>query len=134
MNHAIKSLVLPKPHFLYSPALVIGENIMLSGMVALVPSTGELEQTDVAGQTKRILKNLCAFLTEQNLQTSDVILARIYTTEFESFKQINQVWEEIFNAVEVPPLRTSMGVSALPLGAKVEMEFMCRGGNNELIK
>ena len=50
-------------------------------------------------------------------------MARVYTTRFEQFGEFNEVWERQFADVE-PPARTSIGVSALPLGALVEIEFV----------
>jgi 2-iminobutanoate/2-iminopropanoate deaminase len=51
-----------------------------------------------------------------------MISARIYVVPFEQFGAVNAVWEEFFADIP-PPARTSVGVSALPLGAQVEIEF-----------
>ncbi len=51
-----------------------------------------------------------------------LLVARIYCSDFADFAEINRAWEAFFEGVE-PPARTTVGVNALPLDAKVEMEF-----------
>jgi 2-iminobutanoate/2-iminopropanoate deaminase len=53
----------------------------------------------------------------------ELLVARIFTTKFEEFAAINAAWEAVFSEEIIPPARTSVGVSALPLGAAVEIEF-----------
>ncbi len=54
---------------------------------------------------------------------ADLMIARIFTTRMDAFAEINAAWEEVFTDGTTPPARTSVGVSALPLGAAVEIEF-----------
>jgi 2-iminobutanoate/2-iminopropanoate deaminase len=48
---------LPKPVGPYSQAIQAGDLIFLSGQIAINPATGVVEETDVRGQTKRIIEN-----------------------------------------------------------------------------
>lgn len=75
-----------------------------------------------AAETQRIFDNLKLALPDYGLSLQDMTLARIYTTDFAAFGQINAVWEVVFTDI-APPARTSLGVQALPLGATVEIEF-----------
>lgn len=118
----VPSRVLPKPHFRYTPVLQVGSWVLVSGMVALEPDTGQLLAADAAAQTRQILANLDALLHEQGWQRQHVVLARIFCTDFAQFPAINQVWDAFFTA-DPPPARTSVGATALPLGALVEIEF-----------
>lgn len=119
---ALPSKVLPKPHFRYTPVLQAGNTVLVSGMVALDPLTGQLLAGDAAAQTRQILANLNALLQEQGWQRHHVVLARIFCTDFSQFPAINQAWDNFFTQAP-PPARTSVGVTALPLGALVEIEF-----------
>ena len=47
----------------------------------------------------------------------------LYTTRMDEFPVINAAWEAVFTPGQRPPARTSVGVSALPLGAAVEIAF-----------
>lgn len=119
---ALPSRSLPAPRFRYSPVVRAGGQVFVSGMVALDAATGRLVPGGVFEQTQRILANLQGLVTEMGWSLEQLVLARVYCTDFESFPDLNRAWEAFFAAVE-PPARTSVGVSALPLGAKVEIEF-----------
>ncbi len=120
--HAISSKVLPAPKFRYTPVLRAGPNVWISGMVALHPRTQTLDGATPAAQLQRILQNLDALLSEQGWSRSHVAMARLYCTEFGAFGELNQVWDAFFTTSPLPA-RSSVGVSALPLGAAVEAEF-----------
>lgn len=117
----------PQPRFLYTPCVKSGPMGIVSGMVALDPDSGTLIEGDVAAQTQRIFDNLLLALPEYGFAMQDLVLARIYTTCMDQFPRINAVWERQF-ADTPPPARTSVGVSALPLSAQIEIEFMFHRG------
>ncbi len=114
---------LPKPRFRYTPCIQAGPIYQLSGMIALDAASGQLETEGVAAETKKIMENMLAALPEYGLALDQMMIARIFTTKFEQFGDINQVWESYFPDAVRPPARTAMGVSALPLNASVEIEF-----------
>lgn len=101
----------------------IGGTVQFAGMIALDPATGTLEAGGPGAETARILATLRAALPELGLTLNDLLIARIFTTRFDEFPAINRAWEAVFAEGVVPPARTSVGVSALPLGATVEIEF-----------
>ena len=123
MRELIISKKGPQPRFMYTPCVKNGPLGAVSGMVALDPETGKLIDGDVAAQTQRIFDNLYLALADYGFTMQELCLARIYTTCMDQFASINRVWELQFADV-APPARTSVGVSALPLGAQVEIEFM----------
>ena len=63
-------------------------------------------------------------LPDFKLTSDDLISTTIYTTVFEQFPVINRAWETVFTENHKLPTRTTVGVSALPLDAKIEMEFI----------
>lgn len=122
MRELRTSAAIPAPKFRYTPCVKTGPFYTVSGMVALDPATGTMVGADVAAQTRRIMQNLQAALPDYGVSMADMVSARIYTTEFAMFADINAVWNEFIADLD-PPARTSVGVSALPLGALVEIEF-----------
>lgn len=123
MAQRLTATSLPKPRFHYSPIVTAGGWIRFSGMIALDAASGQLEPGGPAAETTKIMGNLLAALPECGLALEDIVSARIFTTRFELFPEINKAWETALQGLETPPARTSMGVSALPLGATVEIEF-----------
>ncbi len=122
MRELLTSTAIPAPQFRYTPCVKTGPLYTVSGMVGLDLHTGALVPGGVAAQTRRILQNLRLAMPDYGVTPQHMVSARVYTTAFEQFSAINAVWEEFFRNVD-PPARTSVGVSALPLGALVEIEF-----------
>jgi 2-iminobutanoate/2-iminopropanoate deaminase len=118
----LKSPKLYAPKFRYSPCVKTGPWYTVSGMVALDPASGQLVAGGPYAEARQILALLQAGVPDWGLTLEHLVCARIYTTRFEQFAEINRAWEEVFAAID-PPARTSVGVAALPLGATVEMEF-----------
>ena len=119
---AIASKVLPAPRFRYTPVVAAGPFVFVSGMVGLDAASGKLAGGGAGAEATKILANLRALLDEQGWSLSQIVVARIFCSDFSTFADINAAWEAVFDRT-VPPARTSVGVSALPLGARVEMEF-----------
>ena len=124
MIERLSSSNLPAPRFRYCPLVKSGPFYKTAGMIALDKDSGELESGGPAAETTKILSNLCTALPDFDLTLADMISATIYTTDFDKFPDINQSWEAVFTDLDTPPTRTAVGVSALPIGASVEMEFM----------
>jgi 2-iminobutanoate/2-iminopropanoate deaminase len=123
MRTTIQSSAIPAPRFRYSPCVQIGSMVQVSGMIALDPVSGQLACGGAGAETACILANLQRALRDYQVTLDDLLIARIFTTRFEDFAEINAAWEAVFSADMTPPARTSVGVSALPLGACVEIEF-----------
>lgn len=122
MRELIAFKTTPKPKFHYSQCVKTGPFYEFAGMIGLTRE-GSLNQDGVAGETRQILTNLVTAAKELDLRLQDLVSVQIFTTKFEEFPAINRVWEEFFTADIPPPARTSVGVSALPVGAAVEMVF-----------
>ena len=93
-------------------------------MIALDNDSGKLVEGDSGEQAVKILENLKILMQEFALELDDLVSVRIYSTKFDQFPLINQAWEEVFTENVVPPARAAVGVSALPVNALVEMEFV----------
>lgn len=123
MRKALVSRQLPQPQFRYSTIIKTGAYFQTAGMIALDAESNQLETGGVKAETAKILTNLTQALPDFGLSLKDMVIARIYTTNFDKFSEINKAWEDVFEEGDVPPARTAVGVSQLPLGASVEMEF-----------
>ncbi len=124
MIERLSSSNLPAPRFRYSPLVKAGPLYKTAGMIALDKDSGELEQGGVGAETKKVLDNLLNALPDFGLKLTDLVSANIYTTQFDQFPEINAAWESVFTEDVQAPARTAVGVSALPLNASVEIEFM----------
>ena len=124
MIQSLSSKNLPAPRFRYSPLVKAGPIYKTAGMIALDKDSGQLETGGVGAETTKILANLLGALPDFGLTLGDLVSANIYTTRMDQFAEVNRAWEAVFTQDIRPPARTSVGVSARPLGASVEIEFM----------
>jgi 2-iminobutanoate/2-iminopropanoate deaminase len=104
----------------YSQAIGAGSLVFCSGQVPLLSATGELASQDVAEQTKQALLNLGAVLKSAGLSYSNVVKTTVFLTDLTWFADMNAVYATFFS--DSPPARSTIEVSGLPRGAKVEIE------------
>ena len=101
-----------------------GSNLYLSGQVGQDPSTGQLVAGGVARQAEQILRNATAVLEAGGRSLADVLRVGVFLADIADFDAMNAVYVKF---LDVPyPARTTVGVVALPLGARVEMDFVAR--------
>jgi len=110
----------PKPVAPYSQAIALGNLLFCSGQIGIVPETRELISNDVAEQTRQVLENLTAVLTEAGCSRKDVVKVTVLLTDMKDFAAVNEVYASFFPAPF--PARTAFAVSGLPYGAAVEIE------------
>lgn len=104
----------------YVHAIRTGDLLFCSGQVGLDPKTGELAGTTAAEQAGRCLENLAAVCHAAGATLGDAVRLTVYVTDIGSFSEVNDVYGSFFESN--PPARVSIGVAALPLGAKVEID------------
>ena len=104
----------------YSQAIKANGLVFCSGQVPLEPGSGELIEGSVADQTNRAMENLKAVLQEAGSSFDDVLKVTAYLTDMDDFAEFNAVYAQYFS--DQPPARATVGVAALPKGARVEVE------------
>jgi 2-iminobutanoate/2-iminopropanoate deaminase len=104
----------------YSQAIKTADTIFVSGQIAIDPATGVIVPGGLEAQTDRAIRNIEAILEAAGLNLGHVVRCVVYLTEMEHFAAMNSVYERFFGPVK--PARTTVAVSALPLGSLVEIE------------
>lgn len=104
----------------YSQAVRAGDAIYLSGQIPLDPATGELVQGDIAMQTRRVFENLEAVCEAAGGSLSAIARVGIYLVDLNDFAAVNAAMAEYFS--QPYPARSTIGVAALPKGARVEID------------
>lgn len=106
----------------YSQAVQIGDLIYTAGQIPLVPETGKLVEGGIEEQTRQVMQNLANVLEAADSSLSQVVKSTIFVTNLADFAVINKVYGSFF--AENPPARSTVQVTALPLGAQVEIEMV----------
>ena len=83
-----------------------------------------LASDDVAAQTMQIFENARTVLKAAGKSLNDVVKANVYLADIADFAAMNAAYATFF--AKPYPARTTIGVAALPLGARVEIEFLVR--------
>lgn len=119
---AIKTNKAPKALGPYSQAILAGNNLYVSGQIAIDPETGVLVKSDIEAETTQIMNNIEAILEEARLNFTFVVKTTIFVTDIKYFDAVNGVYAKYFK--ENPPARSFVQVAALPKGANVEIEVL----------
>ena len=120
--HAIKSDALAPPVGPFSQAIRSGDFIFFSGQVAQDPATGKLVQGGVEAEARQLFKNLATLLEAAGKSFADVVKANVFLTVIQDFAAINAIYAGQFDPPF--PARTTVAVTALPLGASIEIELL----------
>jgi reactive intermediate/imine deaminase len=119
---AVHTAAAPAPVGPYSQAVKAAGLLFCSGQIGLDPATGNLVGNgDVEAETRQVLANLEAVLRAAGCNYQDVVRTTVYLTDLSDFGLINNLYAKAFGAA-VAPARACVQVSALPKGAKVEID------------
>jgi 2-iminobutanoate/2-iminopropanoate deaminase len=106
----------------YSQAIHSGDFVFCSGQIPLDPKSGQMVSDDIAAQTRRVLDNISGLLKSQGLSLGNVLKTTIFLTDLANFQVVNEIYGFYFS--NEPPARSTVQVSALPKGAKIEIEVI----------
>jgi len=113
----------PAPIGPYSQAVLSGNTLYVSGQIPLNPKSGELVMNSIEEQTKQVMENLKAVLSEAGMSFDNVVKATIFITDMNDFSKINSVYGSYFSE-ENAPARETVQVSRLPKDVNVEISVI----------
>jgi len=106
----------------YSPALVAGDLIFVSGQVPVNAETGALMGETVQEQTRAVLANVARVLGYAGATLSDVVSVTAYLADIEDWDSFNAVYREHFE----PPYPTRTTLGAHLHGFRVEISAIAK--------
>ncbi|MDB5287013.1 MAG: RidA family protein [Mucilaginibacter sp.] len=112
----------PAPIGPYNQAVATGNLIFVSGQIPMDAATGEIISSDIKAETKKVMENIEAILTEAGSDFDQIIKTSIFLTDMQSFAHVNEVYGSYFTANF--PARETVQVSALPKGVNVEISVI----------
>lgn len=126
MKRVISSEGAPRAIGPYSQAIRAGNLVFCSGQVGLDPATQAMVPGGVEPEARCALENLKAVLGAAGLSLADVVRTTIYLVDLDDFQRVNAVYGSFFPGE--PPARVTIGVAALPKGARVEIDAIAVAG------
>ena|ERR1700730_1106079 len=123
MAHQVQPVTsgnLPTPVGPYSPGMIVGNLVFVSGQAGRDPATGRIAP-DLTAQTEQVLKNIATILEAAGSSLQHVIRCGVFLVDMKEFPKMNEVYARAFGAHR--PARTTVEVSGLPgAGLLVEID------------
>lgn len=110
----------PAPIGPYSQAAVAGDLVFVAGQIALDADTGTLVPGGTAAEAPRVLANLAAILAAAGCTLADVVKTTVYLIDLADGPTVTAAYAKAFP--KPYPARATVQVSALPAGARIEIE------------
>ena len=110
----------PKAIGTYSQGIIFHNLVFTSGQIPINPENSKLVENDFKLEVHQVLKNLNAVLKEGGSSLKSAIKLTVFLTDLSLFSQVNEVFNDYFP--DDPPARSAVQVSALPMGARIEIE------------
>jgi 2-iminobutanoate/2-iminopropanoate deaminase len=117
----------PRPVAPFSHAVEVDGWVLLTGQMPADPADPDAPLPEgIAAQTVRVMENLRIVLAGVGLGLEHVVQCRCYLTQFErDYAAFNDAYRAFFPADRLPA-RTTVGVTALAVGALVEIDMVAR--------
>ncbi len=108
----------------YSQGIVADGLLFTAGQASLDPQTGAIVEGGIGPETERVMANLSAVLDAAGATWADVVKTTIFLIDIADFAAVNEIYARFL--ADPPPARSTVGVAALPKGARVEIEAIAR--------
>ncbi|MFL2714116.1 MAG: Rid family detoxifying hydrolase [Gammaproteobacteria bacterium] len=104
----------------YSQAIQWGDVVFISGQVAFIPGSGELNNNTFEDEVNQVIDNLDAICKEAGGGLDNILKLSIFLTDLSNFDAVNNLMKERFT--EPFPARSTIEVSRLPKDVNIEMD------------
>lgn len=106
----------------YSPGILVGSTLYVSGHLGRDPVTARLVSGGIEAETRQSLANIREVLRAAGMDFADVASVTVYIVSFEEFARFNAVYREFFPKDQ--PTRATVQVAALNDGARIELQMI----------
>lgn len=123
MKTIITTTHAPAPIGPYNQAVLKNGMLFTSGQIAIDPKTGELVLDSIETETKLVMENVKAILTEAGMTFENVLKSTIFISDMNNFAVINKVYGSYFQEATAPA-RETVEVAKLPKSVNVEISVI----------
>ncbi|HKK74306.1 MAG TPA: Rid family detoxifying hydrolase [Saprospiraceae bacterium] len=123
MKKIIQTDKAPAPVGPYNQAVIHNGTLYASGQIAINPATGELVKGSIEEETRQVMENVKAILTEADLSFEDVIKCSVFVSDMNDYGKINAIYAEYFNE-DTAPARELVEVGNLPKFMNIEISVI----------
>lgn len=104
----------------YSQAIEVNGFLFTSGVIPIVPATGELVTGGIEKQAEQAIGNLAALIKEAGADINNTIKTTVFIKDMNDFAKVNEIYAKYFT--ENYPARSCVEVARLPKDVLIEIE------------
>ena len=105
----------------YSQGIITGNLFFASGQIPINPASGQIEATDIVGQTEQVMKNIGALLEAAGTNYQKVVKTSCFLADMNDFATFNEIYAKYFTE---KPARSCVAVKTLPKNVLCEVEVI----------
>lgn len=119
MKQAISTDKAPAAIGPYSQAIEVNGMVYTSGVIPVVPATGEIPE-GIEAQAEQAIGNLAALLEASGTSTANAVKTTVFIKDMNDFAKVNEIYAKYFTGVY--PARSCVEVARLPKDVLIEIE------------
>lgn len=104
----------------YSQAVEVNGLVFTSGVIPIIPETGELVEGGIEKQAEQAIGNLKALIEASGAKIEDTIKTVVFIKDMNDFAKVNEIYSRFFK--EDCPARSCVEVARLPKDVLIEIE------------
>ncbi len=104
----------------YSQAIEVNGFVFTSGVIPIIPETGELVQGGIEEQAEQAIGNLAALIGASDAKIENTIKTTVFIKDMNDFAKVNEIYAKYFNGD--CPARSCVEVARLPKDVLIEIE------------
>jgi 2-iminobutanoate/2-iminopropanoate deaminase len=108
----------------YSPGVMVGHALYISGQLGRHPSTGEAPE-GIGEQTRQAMENVGAVLRAGGMGHQHLVKCHVFLASMDDYTGMNKVYASFFSGRV--PARTTIEAAGLPRGARVQIACIGHG-------
>lgn len=113
----------------FSDAVRVGDVLYLSGAMGNVPGKMALVPGGIEAETRQMFQNIARTLEQNGLSFDDVFKCQVFLADMKEWPVFNKIYVEFFKPDRLPA-RSALGVNALAMNGRVEMEIAAYAGKS----
>ena len=113
---------IPPGNLPFSKVVEANGFVFIAGQIGDAPGSNGPVPGGIEAETRAMLENVGRLLRAVGLDYRDVVKCTVYITSFDDFAAMNATYREFFPTE--PPTRATVEVTALALGARIEIEVL----------
>ena len=104
----------------YSQAIEVNGLLFTSGVIPIVPATGELAVGGIEAQAEQAIGNLAALTEAAGAKIENTIKTTVFIKNMDDFAKVNEIYAKYFTTDF--PARSCVEVARLPKDVLIEIE------------